>query len=447
MSLQQTLVLAILPELPRYLGTGADNASWLVTGTLVAGAVAIPTLSRLADMFGKKRMMLITLGLVIAGSMLGGFTDGLPLVIAGRALQGVGVAIVPIGISIMRDELPEQRLPLGVALMSATLAIGGAVALPLSGLLVSRLNWHSIFWITAVAGVVLFVAVALIVPPSDVRSGGSFDYPGAIVLSLAITTVLLGLTKGSSWGWWSARTIAVTVVGLALLVVWVPIERRARNPLVDLRVSTLPPILLVNTTSILAGFATFANYVATPQILQLDARTGYGLGLDPLRSGLWMMPSALTFGAMAPAAAWLIRRIGAKATLLVGVLVLMVTYVVRIYAGPSLGPTVVATVVVAVGASMSYAAMPSLIMASVPETETAAANGLNVLLRTVGTAAASTALAALTTGIIVTVEDAPYPSADAFTAFFWLAAGTAAIAVLLTLALMRTPAGGVTASR
>src|SRR5690606_19130266 len=115
------------------------------------------------------------------------------------------------------------RLPLGVALMSATLAIGGAVALPLSGLLVSRLNWHSIFWITAVAGVVLFVAVARIVPPSDVRSGGSFDYPGAIVLSLAITTVLLGLTKGSSWGWWSARTIAVTVVGLALLVVWVPI--------------------------------------------------------------------------------------------------------------------------------------------------------------------------------------------------------------------------------
>ncbi|MDP3891492.1 MFS transporter, partial [Nocardioides sp.] len=161
-SLQQTLVLPLLPEFPRLLDTTADNASWLVTATLLTGAVATPTISRLADMFGKKRMMMVALGVMILGSVLGAISQALPLVITARALQGVGMALVPVGIAIMRDELPRDKVPLGVALMSATLAIGAGAGLPLSGLISEHMDWHSIFWVTAVAGSVMLGAVALV---------------------------------------------------------------------------------------------------------------------------------------------------------------------------------------------------------------------------------------------------------------------------------------------
>ncbi|MFF7602509.1 MFS transporter [Streptomyces mirabilis] len=129
-ALQQTLLIPILPELPRLLGTSAANVSWLVTATLLAAAVATPIASRLADMYGKRTVMLFCLVLMICGSLLGALTHGLAGAVTARALQDVGVALIPIGIAIMRDELPAAKVPLGVALMSATVAVGGGVGLP-----------------------------------------------------------------------------------------------------------------------------------------------------------------------------------------------------------------------------------------------------------------------------------------------------------------------------
>ncbi len=195
-SLQQTLVLPLLPDFPRLLDTSGDNASWLVTATLLSGAVSIPTISRLADMYGKKRMMIVALAVMVAGSVLGALTQVLLFVIAARVMQGVGMALVPIGIAIMRDELPRERIPLGVALMSATLAIGAGAGLPLSGLIAAHMDWHAIFWVTGVAGAGMLVAILLVVGESPVRTRGSFDFRGAILLSVALTAVLLALSKG-----------------------------------------------------------------------------------------------------------------------------------------------------------------------------------------------------------------------------------------------------------
>src|SRR5699024_6314844 len=136
MSLQQTIVVPLLPDFPRLLETTADNASWLVTATLLTGAVATPVVSRLADMYGKRIMMMVTLAIMVLGSLIGALSGtSLELAVLARALQGVGMALVPVGIATMRDELPPHRVPLGVALMSATLAIGAGAGLPLSGLM------------------------------------------------------------------------------------------------------------------------------------------------------------------------------------------------------------------------------------------------------------------------------------------------------------------------
>jgi MFS family permease len=124
-ALQQTVVLPLVPELPRLLGASADGASWVVTATLISGALATPVVSRLADMLGKRLMVMLCLILMVTGSALGALSDSLSLVIAARALQGVGMALIPVGIAILHEQLPPDRVPLGVALMSATLAIGG----------------------------------------------------------------------------------------------------------------------------------------------------------------------------------------------------------------------------------------------------------------------------------------------------------------------------------
>lgn len=436
-SLQQTLMLPVLPDFPRLLHTTADNASWMVTATLLAGAVAIPTLSRLADMFGKKRMILVAFAVMALGSTVGAFSHELGLVIVARALQGAGLAVLPIGIAIMRDELPPHRLALGVTLMSATLAVGAGGALPMSGLIVAHLDWHSIFWITAGASILSLVAVFWFVPESPIRRGGTFDYAGALLLSGAMTSLLLALSKGSLWGWLSGRTVALATLGVILLAAWIPVELRSSNPLVDVRIASRPGVLLVNIASVLAGFAMFTNMVSTMQLLQLKPVTGFGLNLDVFQAGLWMAPTALVFGAFAPVAAWLIGRVGGPATLFAGALVMAAAYVARVFLSGQLWQVVLGSVVVGIGTSMTFAAMPSLINAAVPKTETASANGLNTLLRSVGTSTASAALAAFTTGLTTTVGSVAYPTSTAFAAAFWVAAGASTAAALVTVPLLR----------
>ncbi|MGH3656345.1 MAG: MFS transporter, partial [Micromonosporaceae bacterium] len=435
-SLQQTLVLPLLADFPRLLHTSVDTASWLVTATLLTGAVSIPTMSRLADMFGKKRMMMVALAVMVLGSLVGAVSDAVGFVLTARAMQGVGMALIPIGIAIMRDELPRERVPLGVTLMSATLAVGAGIGLPLSGLIAEHLNWHSIFWVTGVAGALLLVLVHKVLTESPVRTRGAFDYQGAILLSIALTAVMLALSKGAQWGWTSQITLGLAGLGIALLAAWAPLELRARNPLVDVRVATRPGVLLVNLTSLLTGFAMFVNMLTTTLALQAPPSAGYGLGLDVLRTGLWMAPIALTFGALAPVSATAIRRFGPQVTLLTGALVMSGAYLARVYLNHELWQVLGGAMLVAAGISMTYAAMPTLIMRSVPVTETASANGLNTLLRSIGTSAASATVAAVTTMSVVRVGDDVFPSADGLLALFWVAGAASLISALLVLPML-----------
>lgn len=436
-SLQQTLLLPLLPALPELLDTTADSASWLVTATLLTGAIATPTVSRLADMYGKRRMMVLALAASAAGSLLGALSQALPWLIGARALQGVGMALIPVGIAIMRDELPRERVPLGVALMSATLAIGAGAGLPLSGLIAEHMDWHATFWLTGAVGVVLLVTVLAVLPESPVRTQGTFDIRGAVLLSAALTAILLALSKGAQWGWTSPATLGLAAAGVALLVIWAPLELRTPSPLVDLRVAARRAVLLVNVASILTGFAMFANMLVTTQLLQMPTSTGYGMGLDVLSTGLWMVPNAAAFGLMAPVSAWMTRRFSPQVTMLGGAAIMCLAYLGRVFFSDNLAQIVIGSVAVGIGTAMTYGAMPTLVMRAVPLTETASANGLNVLLRSLGTSTASAATAAIATASVITVAGQDLPSFDALTTVFWIAAAAALGAALIGIPMLR----------
>ncbi len=425
-SLMQTLVVPLLPDFPELLGTTSDNASWLVTVTLLTSAVATPILSRLADMHGKRRMVVVSLVVLLAGSLLGAVSDSLAGLIAARALQGFAPALIPIGISMMRDELPPERIGGAVALMSATLGIGGAVGLPLSGVIYDAFGWQAVFWGSVVMAAVMLVLVLAVVPESGVRTPGRFDWPGAILMSLALTSLLLGISKGGTWGWTSQWTLLSFTLSFLLFALWAPWELRTGEPLVDLRTSTRRPVLLTNIASLLAGFAMFANLLVATQQLQIPVETGVGFGLDVTEAGLAMLPGGVLMVLMAPVSASITRRFGARITLVAGLVITGFGYVVRVLLDATLAQLVVAVCIVSVGIAVSFAAMPVLIMQSVPISETAAANGLNTVVRSIGTSTCSATVAAvLAAG---TVAGSPYPSEAALHAMNWLAAGAAFLA-------------------
>ena len=427
-SLQQTLVVPLLPEFPRLLGTTLENASWLVTITLLVGAVATPIVARLADMFGKRRMMLLCLGAVVVGSLIAALgPSSLSVVVLGRGLQGMGAALIPVGISIMRDELPPERVGSAVALMSATLGIGGAAGMPLSGIITDRFSWHALFWVSAAFAAVMLAAVVLVIPESKVRTGGRFDYLGAVLLSLALLTLLLGISKGGTWGWTDERTIVCFVLAVVFFAIWLPVELRTGRPLVDLRTSVRRPVLLTNVASLLLGFAMFANMLSTTQQMQMPTSTGYGFGLSVTAAGLSMLPGGLSMVAFAPVSAAMTRRYGARVTLITGALIMAVGYVMRVFLTHTVAQVLVGSTVISIGTAVGYAAMPTLIMRSVPITETASANGLNTLLRAIGTATSSAAVAAMLSATTTTVGGVELPSLAAFQHGFWIA-GLAALA-------------------
>ncbi len=366
---------------------------------------------------------------MVLGSVLAAVGSTFPWIIAGRALQGFSAALIPVGISIMRDELPKEKIGSAVALMSATLGIGSALGLPLAGILYESFGWHSIFWVAAAAGLLLLIAVALVVPESKVRTPGRFDYLGAVILSGALASLLLAISKGGAWGWSSEPVLLLFLLAAILLGAWIPYELKVSQPMVDLRTSAKRPVLMTNVASLLIGFAMFANMLLTTQQLQLPLATGYGFEMPVVAAGLAMIPSGLAMVVFAPVSGGIIRRYGGKPALIAGAAVMIVGYVGRVFLWDSVMWIIVGSTVVSIGTAIAYAAMPTLIMAAVPITETASANGLNSLLRAIGTSTSSAAVAAFLTSVTADVGPVKLPTFGAFQDVFWMAALASAASI------------------
>lgn len=424
-SVMQTLVIPLIPQLPQLLNASPSDTTWAITATLLAAAVATPTVGRLGDMYGKRRTLLISLALLVTGSVVCALSDTLTPMIVGRALQGLSAGVVPLGISIMRDELPSERLGSATALMSASLGVGGALGLPAAAFLAEQADWHILFWTAAGLGVLVTALVLRLVPESSVRTGGRFDLVGAAGLSAGLLVLLLAISKGADWGWGNARTTSLFAASVATLLLWGWWELRNAQPLVDLRTTARRQVLLTNLASVMLGFAVFAMSLVFPQLLQLPTATGYGLGQSMLVVGLVMAPSGLVMMAMAPLSARITKTQGPKIALVLGALVIATGYGLGTVLMSTIWQLVLISAVIGAGVGLAYGAMPSLIMAAVPVSETAAANSLNTLMRAIGTSVSSAVagliLAHMTTGLgAVTL-----PSHNGFRVIMAIGAGAA----------------------
>ncbi|WP_433187094.1 MFS transporter [Actinoallomurus sp. CA-150999] len=445
-SLMQTLVIPLLPQLPHLLGSSPGDTTWAVTATLLAAAVATPVIGRLGDMYGKRRMLLVSLVLLIVGSAVAGLSDSLPPMVVGRALQGLASGVIPLGISIMRDELPVERLGAATALMSASLGVGGALGLPAAAFLAERADWHMLFWTSAGMGVLATVLVLLIVPESPVRTPGRFDLLGAAGLSAGLVCLLLAVSKGADWGWTGGLTLGLFAAAVIVLAAWGWWELRTREPLVDLRTTVRRQVLLTNIASVVFGVAMFAMSLVLPQLLQLPKATGYGLGRSMLAAGLVMAPTGLVMMAAAPFSARISAARGPKVTLMAGAVVVAAGYGVGIVLMSAIWQLVLVSCVIGAGIGLAYGAMPALIMGAVPVSETAAANSLNTLMRSIGTSMCSAVAGVVLSHMTITLGPATVPSQNAFRVVMVISAAGALIALAVAAFLPGRRVGTPTSS-
>jgi MFS family permease len=430
-SLVQTLVIPIQSELPHLLNTSPANAAWVVTSTLLGAAVAMPVAGRLADLYGKQRVLATSAGILLVGSVVCALSDTLTPMLVGRVLQGLAMGFIPVGISLMREITPPHLAGTAIAAMSATLGVGGAIGLPLAAWIAQAADWHALFWVSAALAIVVLAASVLLVPHLHDGHTGSFDVVGALGLAVGLVTFLIGVSKASDWGWGASRTVGTIAAGLVVLLVWGAFELRRTDPLVDLRTTSRLPVLLTNVAAVAIGFGMMAQAIVIPQLLQLPTATGYGLGQSILAAGLWMAPSGLMMMFFAPVSSRLMTNIGAKRTLMIGATVLGGGYVVAFALMGAPWQLMVASCVASAGVGIGYAAMPTLVLDAVPPTEAASAVGVNALTRSLGTTSAAAVMATLLTSHTTRLGGVPVPTQGAYQLCFAVAATAAFVGVAI----------------
>ncbi|MEV5019239.1 MFS transporter [Streptomyces sp. NPDC053780] len=431
-AVMQTLLVPVIKDLPALLDTSPSNATWVLTSTLLSGAVATPIMGRLGDLFGKRRMLIVSLSVMVVGALISAFTDALIPMIVGRTLQGVAMGAIPLGIGLMRDILPRERLGSAMALMSSSIGVGGGLALPAAALVAQHTDWHTLFYGAAGLGVLSIALTLLVVPESPLRAKGSFDLPGAVGLTAGLILFLLPITKGSDWGWSSPTTLGLFAAAVVVLLLWGLMELRVAAPLVDLRTTARREVLLTNLASIMVGVSFFVISLVLPQLLQLPAETGYGLGQSMVVAGLCVAPLGLTMMFTAPVYARLSARYGPRTTLIIGLLIIGIGYAGGLGLMNAAWQTVITSVLIGAGIGLAYSSLPALIIGAVPASETGAANGLNTLMRSIGTSVSSAVIGMVLANTANDTGGVAVPTMHGFRVSFLIA--TAAVAVGLALA-------------
>jgi EmrB/QacA subfamily drug resistance transporter len=434
-ALGQTTLIPAFPELIDALDTDAAGAAWTLTGYLVSAAVFTPIMGRLGDMFGKRRMLVLSLGAFVLGSIVSALGSSLEVVVAGRVLQGVGGGVFPLCFGIVRDEFPPERVGRSIGLMSAIAAIGGGLGLIVGGLLVDHASYHWIFWLGAAMGALAIVSTQLLIPESPIRTPGRVDVRGALILAVGLVAPLIAITQANDWGWTAPRTVGLLAFGLIVLAVWVWVEKRTAEPLADISVLVRPPVLMTNLATLLVGFGMFGAFTLTPQIVQAPESTGYGFGLEATDTGLLMLPGALGMLVLGPVSGIVGSRVGHKVPLAAGGLVTALGLLLIGLDHSSEAAVLVYTFVMSAGIGLAFAAMPNLIVSAVPRAQTGEATGFNALVRSVGSSLGSQVTAAIVAGSVV--ASTGLPSDDGFTTAYLACAGFAAVTAVVALLIPR----------
>jgi len=425
-ALSQTLVIPALPDISASVDASPAAASWILSGFLLSASVSTPIVGKLGDVYGKGRVLTLVLLLFSVGGVVCALAHSIAVLIAGRVIQGVAGGVFPLAFGIIRDTFPPDKVATGLGLVSAILGIGAGIGLPLSGVIADGMGVEWLFWISLIA-LPAALAAHRLVPASPESRRMRIDWVGAALLSAALAAVLLAVTEANDWGWGSARTIGLFAGGGLLLFIWVQVESRVSEPLIDLSVLRGRAVATTNLTGLLVGFAMFSSFLLIPQFAQAPESSGYGFGDSVSQAGLLLVPAAIFQLVAGPLAGGLGARIGFRTTLAAGAGLATMAFVFLALEHAHPWQFIVSAALLGSGISFAFASMANLIVGVVPQSEVGVATGINTIMRTVGGAFGAAVATAILTGN--TIGGSSLPSEGAYTAAFVLSAAGGVLAL------------------
>jgi MFS family permease len=424
----------LVPAIAETHGVPVHTAQWALTVTFLVGAVATPVLGRLGDGPHRRAVMLGALAVVVVGSTLAALPLGFGWLLAGRALQGMGLGLAPLAMATARDALTGSRQRGAIAALSITVVAGVGLGYPVAGLVAELGGLHAAFWFGAAVAALALVAGAVVLPPAGSAPARRIDVPGALLLGLALAAALLLLSQGGSWGWASPRALGLAGLAVVAAAAWTAWSLRTPTPLVDLRLARGRSAATAHLASLLVGMSNYLLLSSATVLAQTPTLSGYGFGASVVTAGLVLVPFSLASVAAGRTARAVADRFGSRIAVPAGALLLAAGMGLYALTPSSIWALAGVMAVAGLGTGAVFALLPALVVAAVPPQETGSAMSLNQVLRYIGFATRSA-----TTAAVLDAATSPgnaFPSVGGYTA---LALAGCAVSVLTALVTWLLP--------
>ena len=433
----EAVLIPSLPTIQKDFGINPSDASWILSIYLLVGTVSVAVMGKLGDMYGKRKMFLISLIFYAVGVTLNGFSPTFEWLLFSRGLQGIGMAIFPLGFSLVREEFPPEMVPQVQGLISSMFAVGMVVALPSGAFISQHYGWRWTYHSVVPFVMFMFIASWAVLRESRYITPSKFDFAGAFLLTLFVVPSLVAVTRAPAIGWENSQTIALFAMSIMAFVILILWEKRIKNPLIPINIISSINPMIANVGIMMAGFGIQMMSQANTYIFQMPSP--YGFGKSILDTGLLMTPNAIVMLIVAPVAGKLMVKIGAKFFAILGSavafvgLLLLAKYATTVNIWVFIGITIVLTT----GIILMNVSLINILIFSVKREVMGTATGANSLFRnfgaTWGPAVAGTIMSTYSTTIHLSTP--PYaleiPTSRAYEVLF----STSALVFLLLIAL------------
>ncbi|MEM1610226.1 MAG: MFS transporter [Sulfolobales archaeon] len=379
------MLIPSLPSIQRQFEVSESMVSWVLSLYLAFGTVSAAILGKLGDVYGKKRMMIIAMSIYTVGAIMTSYAEDFTTLLIARAIQGSGMAMMPLAFSLVREEFPPRLIPQVQGIISAMFGVGILLSLPLGAYISQNYGWQATYH-TAIPFILLEdILVVLLIRESRYRVQQKIDWVGAVLLSIALMSGIIGISEGPRMGWGSSLVLGLGLLSLASLTAFIIYERRSSNPLIPLHLISNRNIAIANFGIFMVGFTFQLMAQANTFIFEMPRPNGYGLSI--LETGFWMLPNAVVQLIAAPILGRQLIRIGTKRLSIAGALVAGAGMILLSYlAFIDLPHMISSTIVIGLGSTMLNISLVNIVIFSVERSNLGTAAGLNTVFRNLGSA-------------------------------------------------------------